>query len=87
MIHVQVLSGEVPFIGAYCNGEIGPVVSGGYAGWALSGMAQSERTGRGSAQSERTGRGSQGSVRVGSRIVMQSEPILQGYTTMMAAIS
>uniref|UniRef100_A0A7R9V599 FIST C-domain domain-containing protein n=1 Tax=Chlamydomonas euryale TaxID=1486919 RepID=A0A7R9V599_9CHLO len=33
------LNSEVPIVGAFCNGEIGPHVMGGYAGWAFSGCA------------------------------------------------
>ncbi len=33
------LGGELPFVGAYVNGEIGPKIRNHYVGWALAGQA------------------------------------------------
>jgi hypothetical protein len=35
---------QVPLIGAFCNGEIGPYVRAGYAGWAQAGCALPDPT-------------------------------------------
>lgn len=35
----QVMQRSVPFVGAFCNGEIGPRIRAGYVGWSFTEQA------------------------------------------------
>ena len=74
----EALAGEMPFIGAYCNGEIGPHVCCGYAGWsrAAGGIAQEDK-------------GSAGRSLGGDplNVFPRSKATSLGYTTVLSGIS
>jgi hypothetical protein len=86
----QVLQKQVPFIGAYCGGEIGPRVRYGYVGWASPWLPTSNeglqrdvsRTDSGPAQIERMSDKAYES----NKEVLGNDPCkAQGWTSMYAA--
>lgn len=102
IISIQVMKHEVPFVGAYMNGELGPHIRNGYSGWAMTpsvlyalrneGPAGSGSQGQQPAGvlNQESGDGAHagvvGSVAVGGRVLPLTASQLQGYTSMYAVI-
>ncbi len=84
----------MPFVGAFCNGELGPFVRSGYVGWCFNPMCVHSRE-DGAVDGAGSSGGGGGAAAVagarctvvsGGRVLPHDRTQMQGYTSVYAAL-